>query len=482
MQKGGPVSRYELDEIRSLVIGLERSVPLPAGAETKYINFDNAASTPALEPVRDKVDELLEWYSSIHRGTGYKSTIATEIYEEARRVVAAFVGADPATHQVVFTVNTTVALNRLACCLPRPENAAVLISPMEHHSNELPWRRCCETFYLPLDETGRIDLEAAERRIAELADRLLLVAVTGASNITGRLTPLHELARICHAHGTRIVVDAAQLGAHSPLDVEPAEPGAHLDFIVLAGHKMYAPFGGAAIIGRADALESCLPACVGGGTVKLVTRERVVWADPPELLEPGTPNVVGAVALAAAAEFLRGVGFDWIVEHERELTARLLRGMADIDGVILYGGADVDDLDDRLGVVSFNLDDYHHSLTAAALSYEGGIGVRNGCFCAHPYVIDLLGVDDDTFNTQAEAMLAGDRRRILGMVRASLGLYNSPAEVDTLLELLSRLAAEGPALEYEQDKRTGAWHPRGFRYELDGRFSFMAAKVRPASR
>jgi cysteine desulfurase / selenocysteine lyase len=458
-------------KLRRQVVGIDHQVPLATGGSAQYVFLDNAASTPTLKPVLDKVQRTLEWYSSIHRGTGYKSNVATEYYEQARRKMLDFVGGNKKTHEVVFAGNTTEAINRLACCLPLPENPAILISPMEHHSNELPWRRFGEVHYLPLAAGGRIDIEAAEKMIASLADRLALVALTGASNITGQFNPIHTLARATHRHGARVIIDAAQLAPHCAINIEGSTPGEHLDFIAIAGHKMYAPFGGAALIGRRDALADCRPACVGGGTVKLVTRDRVVWADLPSLLEAGTPNVVGAVSMAAAAELLLEVGFEAVREHEIELTRQLLEGLRSIPGLTIYGPADPAKAGERLGVVAFNLEGYPHNLTAAVLSYEYGIGVRNGCFCAHPFVVDLLRIDESDYERRAAAMLAGDRGEIPGMVRVSLGIYNTAEEVDRFLDALRRLAAEGPGVEYELDRPSGAYHPRGFSFEIERLFS-----------
>lgn len=456
------MAAISLQNIREHIVGWDREVPLATGGTRRYVYLDNAASTPALAPVRDKVDELLDWYSSIHRGTGFKSAVATDAYERAREVVLDFVGAGEDDYIAVFSCNTTEAVNKLACSLGYPEKPVVLVSPLEHHSNDLPWRRYAELAYLPISAGGVVDLAATRRLVESLAGRLALIAVTGASNVTGLVVPVHELAKIAHANGVRILVDGAQLAPHVPIRVDPGEPGAHLDYVVIAGHKMYAPYGGAALIGRRDALSSCGPACRGGGTVKLVTRDDVVWADVPDRLEPGTPNVVGAVALAVAAKTLRALGYDAIGRREKGLTKRLLTGLGAIPGVTIYGPTGTEDLDGRLGVVSFNLDGMPHQLVAAVLACEGGIGVRNGCFCTQPYVVELLGLGREEFARLAGERLAGDRRRLPGMVRASLGIYNDDEDVDHFLAELARLAEKGPRLDYVQDKATGAFHPENY--------------------
>ncbi len=452
----------EVWNIRERIVGWEKEVPLATGGTRRYVYLDNAASTPAFTTVREKVDEFIGWYSSIHRGAGFKSTVATYAYEQARGIILDFVGADADTHTAVFCVNTTEAINKLACCLEIPEGSVILVSPLEHHSNDLPWRRRGELAYLPLDSGGCIDLPAAERLVGEISDRLALIAVTGASNITGQLMPIHELAKIAHANGVRILVDAAQLAPHVAIEMEPRNPGAHLDYIAFAGHKMYAPYGGAALIARNEALESCGPACLGGGTVKMVTRDEVIWAETPDLLEAGTPNVVGAVALATAAKILKSIGFTRIHNREKELTKMLLEGMLGIPDIVIYGPADPDDLDRRLGAVTFDLGDMPHQLVAAVLSYEGGIGVRNGCFCAHPLILDLQNLKPDDIEKRKEEILACDRRRVPGMVRVSLGIYNDEEDIRHFLAELDRLARKGPRLKYVQDKNTGAFSPENY--------------------
>jgi len=464
------LSELSLDSIREHVVGWGKEVPLATGGTRRYVYLDNAASTPALAPVRDKVDELVGWYSSIHRGTGFKSAVATHAYERAREVMLDFVGVGNGDYNAVFTCNTTEAVNKLACSMSYPEDPVVLVSPIEHHSNDLPWRRYAELAYLPVSTGGDIDLAAARGLVESLSGRLALIAVTGASNVTGQVYPIHELAKIAHASGVRILVDGAQLAPHLPIVMDTGEPGAHLDYIVIAGHKMYAPYGGAALIGRKDAFGSCGPACRGGGTVKLVTRDEVVWADVPGLLEAGTPNVVGAVAMASAAKTLLSIGYDAIRRHEKEMTKRLLEGIRAVPGVTIYGSPDTTAPEGRLGVVSFNLEGIPHQLVAAVLAFEAGIGVRNGCFCTQPYVFELLSLEGEESVRRAGEMLTGDRSRLPGMVRASLGIYNDEEDICHFLAELTRLAEKGPRLEYTQDEATGDFLPEGYAPDLGGYF------------
>ena len=210
---------------------------------------------------------------------------------------------------------------------------------------------------------------------------------------TGFLQPVHRLARKAHAIGARIVVDGAQLAAHRRIDVKPDHSPEHLDYVVLSAHKMYAPFGTGALIGRRDTFEDGPPEHQGGGTVDIVTPEEVSWAELPDREEAGSPNVIGAVAMAVAAQTLMRIDMDSVTRHEQMLTAYALEQLRSVPGITLYGATGAGKTDDRLGVIPFNLHSLPHALVAAILGYEGGIGVRSGCFCAQSYVSILLRRD-----------------------------------------------------------------------------------------
>jgi len=226
--------------------------------------------------------------------------------------------------------------------------------------------------------------------LAEARPRVDLVAVTGASNVTGEVWPIGELAGIAHRHGAELFVDAAQLAPHRPIDM--ARSG--IDHLAFSGHKLCAPFGAGALVARRARLDEREPQLQGGGAIKLVTLDGVIWADAPDIHEAGSPNVVGVVALGAACRRLLELGMEAVAEQERSLAQRLWTGLSSLPGVRplrLWPGASTD----RVGVARFNLDGYRHPLLAAILSAEHAIGVRHGCFCAHPLISELLGVSDD---------------------------------------------------------------------------------------
>ncbi len=460
-----------IHNVREQIVGVETQVPLLDGSHRQYVNLDNAASTPALRPVHEKVNEFMAWYSSIHRGTGFKSQIATRAYELAREVVACFVGADPETNTVIFGKNTTEAINKLASRIPLGSDDIVLVSMMEHHSNDLPWRKRARVHHIATNSDGTLDEKNFDHLLHKYAGQVKLVAISGAQNVTGFVNPIHHLAEKAHGVGAKIVVDAAQLAPHRAIDIRPDDDPGHLDFLAIAAHKMYAPYGTGALIGLASVFENGTPDLVGGGTVDLVTTDDVHWTGSPGRDEAGSPNVVGAVALAQAILSLQEIGMDALARHEADLTAHALRRLQKIDGVEVYGLADPDRADERLGTVPFNLRGVDHYKVAAVLSFEGGIGVRNGLFCAHPYMLDLLGISNEEALHQEQEIKSGTRVGRPGLVRASFGCYNTIEEVDWFVDRLACIAGGDIEGEYHQDPATGAYWPRGYQPDYEQYFA-----------
>jgi cysteine desulfurase/selenocysteine lyase len=459
-------------DYRHLFVGLDAQIPLLSGACRCYVNLDNAASTPPLKAVQKAVDDFLVYYSSVHRGTGFKSQLSTHAYEQSRQIVMEFLGADPEEHVCAFGKNTTEAINKLARRFPfTPQRDVVITSGMEHHSNDLPWRAAAHTVHVRLTPDGRLDLADFEEQLDRYADRVALVAITGASNVTGLLNPIHQLAEQAHAVGALFMADCAQLAPHRKVEMLPLSDPAHLDFVSISAHKMYAPFGTGAIVGRKEIFERGDPDMTGGGTVEIVTLDSVVWAEPPEREEAGSPNTVGAIALAAAIRQLSQVGMDAVADHEAELTAYALERLASIPEVKIYGDRDPQHAARRLGVIPLQLTTTPHFLASAILGYEFGIGVRSGCFCAHPYILHLLGLTHDEAAQVRTTMLAGDRSDMPGLIRASFGLYNTLEEVDILVDALARIARGDYRGQYTQDIASGEYTPIGWTPTYDQYFS-----------
>ncbi len=444
-----------LHDLAQRVVGRDTPVTLADGRCVPYLNLDNAASTPALSEVLDAVVRFMPWYSSVHRGAGQKSRHATAAYEDARDVVARFVGASMDEHMVIFGRNTTEAINVLAARVGLAHDDVVLVSTLEHHSNDLPWRARARVARIGADAQGRLDEDHFESLLRAHAGRVKLVAVTGASNVTGHMPRIHHLAERAHAAGARIFVDAAQLAPHRAIHMRPLTDPAHIDYLALSAHKMYAPFGCGALVARRDGLDNAAPLLAGGGTVRYVGAASVDWADAPDRDEAGSPNVVGAVALAAAIRALSRVGMSVVAAHEAELVATTLRGMDEIDGLRVFGDRDPTRARERTGVIPFAVDGLPHALVAAILAAEHGIGTRNGCFCAQPYLAHLLGATPHDAHVARERLLAGDLEHVPGLVRVSFGLYNDEHDVDRLLHALRAITRGQHRLDYRYDPAHG---------------------------
>ena len=406
-----------------------------------------------MQVVADEVAAFLPWYSSVHRGAGYKSRQATAAYEAARESAYRFAGRTVEDGSVAVLVrNTTEAINHLAYRLQLGPDDVVVTTVVEHHANLLPWARVASRRWVECAPDGTFGTDDV-CAVLDAGPSPALLAITGASNVTGWLPPIEEICAEAHRRGVPVLVDAAQLAPHRPLPRQP-------DFIAFSGHKLYAPFGAGVLIGPRRVFATGDPFLAGGGAVDLVDLDEVIWTEPPEREEAGSPNVIGAVALGAAMDELGRIGWDEIVAHEAALSVRLHQGLRSIDGVRVLGPTASDA--DSLAVAAFTLDGMHHGLVAARLSAEFGIGVRHGCFCAHPYLLRLLGVGPDGLASARQAIQRGDRSAIPGAVRASCGLGTSGDDVDALLQALRILAECGaPPVAYEQDSLTGDFWPLG---------------------
>ncbi|WP_172384086.1 aminotransferase class V-fold PLP-dependent enzyme [Streptomyces sp. MNP-20] len=428
------------------VLGRDVTVPLVTGGEVTYAALDYAASAPALQRVWDDVAAYAPYYGSVHRGAGYLSQLSTDLFENSRRTVAEFLGCREGD-QVVFTRSTTDSLNLLAAALPA--GCQVFVFETEHHASLLPWRDARVT-YLNAPRTPGEAVRTLERA---LADRdpygPALVCVTGASNVTGELWPVRELAAAAHAHGARIVLDAAQLAPHHPVDIAELD----VDWIAFSGHKLYAPFGSGVLAGRADWLGEAEPYLAGGGASRTVTRRAdggvdVEWHDTAARHEAGSPNVIGAYSIAAACKALTEAGFDSLVARERQLIQKVREGLAEVPEVrvlSLFG----DDAP-RVGVISFVVDGWNSSHFAAALSAEYGIGVRDGLFCAHPLVRTLLGSAPDEPG-ECGAPEAAPGERSLNAIRVSFGAGTPDEHVERFVRAVKELVSDGARWSYRTE-------------------------------
>ncbi|WP_455361700.1 aminotransferase class V-fold PLP-dependent enzyme [Streptomyces sp. SYSU K21746] len=428
------------------VLGRDVTVPLVTGGEVTYAALDYAASAPALQRVWDDVAAYAPYYGSVHRGAGYLSQLSTDLFENSRATVAEFLGCR-AGDQVVFTRSTTDSLNLLAQALPA--DCQVFVFETEHHASLLPWRDARVT-YLNAPRTPAQAVETLEQALAGRDPYgPALVCVTGASNVTGELWPVKELAAAAHAHGARIVLDAAQLAPHHPVDIAELD----VDWVAFSGHKLYAPFGSGVLAGRADWLRDAEPYLAGGGASRTVARRTdggvdVEWHATAARHEAGSPNVIGVYAIASACKALTEAGFDSLVAREQQLVARVREGLAEVPEVrvlSLFG----DDAP-RVGVISFVVDGWNSSHFAAALSAEYGIGVRDGLFCAHPLVRTLLGSEPQEPG-ECGAPEAAPGERSLNAIRVSFGAGTPDEHVERFVGAVRELVREGAKWDYRTE-------------------------------
>ena len=439
--------KITLDNIRSIVVGINEPVELEDGTMQPLINFDNAATTPALQPVMDEVDAKLKMYGSIGRGFSQKSNYSTDLYNDTRDAVLRFVGAetDDYRYTCFYVNNTTDGLNKLASALIETGDEVVLTTRMEHHANDLSWRERCKVIYSEVDEQGRIIYEDIEKKLQE--NKVDYVSVTAASNVTGYVTDVHRVAALAHKYGAKIVVDGAQIVAHRAFSMLGETPEEDIDFFVFSAHKMYSPYGGGAVVGPWEILDEHMPEFYGGGIVTVVSDYAQSYKAAPASYEAGSPNYPGVVGMGKAIEVLQEVGFDSIQEHEQKLIRRVIDGLKQFDNITIYG--DTEDISDRVGVVTFNFSDVNSQILAEKLSSVCGVATRRGAFCAHPYVWRLLGVPDNEVEF-FESCASVDTP---GMVRISFGIYNTEEEVDAFLEALPK--AIEAAKKYTEDFNNG---------------------------
>jgi len=378
----------------------------------RLVYLDSAATSQKPLQVLEAVQEYyLTSNANVHRGVYLLAEDATEQYEGARARVASFISA-PSSEEVIFTRNATEAINLVAYAWGRANidaGDAIVISALEHHSNFVPWQvlaqeRSAELVIVGLREDGRFDLDDFERILS--AHRVKLVAVAGVSNVMGVINPVEEVVARAHAAGAKVLVDAAQTAPHMRMDARAM--GA--DFVAFTGHKMLAPMGIGALWARREILDAMPPFLFGGEMIRRVTETETTWNDLPWKFEAGTPNVAGAIGLAAATEYLDAIGMDAVREHEKSLVDYALEKLGEMDGISILGPMSADA---RGGVIAFNVDDIHPHDLASIVDSKLGVCVRAGHHCAQPL---------------------HERLGLAASARASFYVYNVPEDIDALCE------------------------------------------------
>jgi cysteine desulfurase/selenocysteine lyase len=400
-----------IDEIRQKFPILSRKI------YEKYplVYLDNGATTQKPLCVLDAMrEEYLNVNANVHRGVHYLSQKATDLHEAARERVRAFIGAEK-TCEIVFTRGTTESMNLVASSFTEAfmkEGDEMIVSTMEHHSNIVPWqlqaqRKGIVVKVIPMSDDGILDLDAME---ALMTERTKLLSVTHVSNVLGTINPVKEIIRRAHKRGIPVLVDGAQSTPHMRIDVKDLD----CDFFAFSGHKMYGPTGIGVLYGKEEWLEKMPPYQGGGEMIGTVTFEHTTFADLPFKFEAGTPDYVATHGLATAIDFMESIGMENIEAHEHDLTGYAMKRMQEIEGMRIFGPKDVTQRD---AVISFLVGDIHH-LDMGTLLDRLGIAVRTGHHCAEP-LMHRLGIN--------------------GTVRASLALYNTKEEIDTLVAGIKRV-------------------------------------------
>ncbi len=445
------------------LVGNDKLVATINNGTLRYLNLDNAATTPAFKEVAHKINRYLEDYGSVHRGSGFKSQISTAVFEEAIPIIMDYLGVSLDSYALIITANTTSAINKLTRILRFSEQDTIFLSEFEHSANDLPWRKEAQIVRIPSDDMGQFDMETFEEALKKSDSRgKKFVTVTAASSITGAITPIHEIAKIAHKHGAYIMVDAAQLVAHREIKLQGNREGEEIDFISFSGHKMYAPYGGGVLIGRRELLEKLSPEDIGGGNVDFVTNDSYdLSLDFFKRMTAGTPNVFGLISIAVACMIIRNkIGFEAIYDHEQAILSQAKLKFSLLESVQTYCDLNYD-AKRKCSIITFNIDGINSNLVAARLGHEFGIGVRQGAICQFSYVANLLGLDSDSVQKARKNTLSGQKHLMYGIVRASFGIGNKPQDVDRLFNALSEIATSPMQTKRYYINDNGEFWPHG---------------------
>ena len=472
-----------LEKVKTDFIGLDTVYTLADGTKTSRVYLDSTASTLMMGKAYDLVEKFLDHYANSHSLLHFSAKISTTQYQWAHERVLSFLGADPEQYTCFFTGSgTTAGINRLARVFRdyRPDNDVALVSVMEHHSNDLPHRKHAgKVIHIKLNnhdsgQPGCLSLSDLEDNLLKYKGRVNYVAITGISNVTGIINPIYEVAELAHKYGALVLIDGAQTAAHIPVKMSGHEnPDRDIDAFVFSGHKTYVPGSPGVVVCRKDILLSIEPEEVGGGMVEDVFIDNYVIKNYfPDREEAGTPNIPGAIALAIALEIMDHIGMDVICEQEELLINNALERMLENPDVMIYGETDLSKCT-RAGSISFNIKGMHHGLTAAILNDYFNIAVRNECFCAHPYVKELI-LDDmlDAVAKMSQNEIDSKYKLLAGMVRASFGLYNNQTDVDALIHAINEITARKEEFSklYHVDKNGNYVH-NTFKMELKNSYS-----------
>ncbi len=429
------------------------------GNYVKYVNLDNGATTTPFATLKQHVDNMLDTYGSVHRGSGQKSIITTREYDTSRDVIRDFVGSSSQNY-VIYAKNTTEAING-AATLWAKKPGKILVSDIEHSSNLLPWVTRDEVVQYRTQPDGSVSVAEIEdifkaHQNRPQAEQIKLLTITGASTITGYRPPIYDIAALAHRYGAKMFADVCQLIQHERVDMRADDDPCHLDFVAFSGHKMYAPYGTGVLLGPKEFFDSSYPYQIGGGNLPYITRNLEIKRFYTERAhDPGTPNAMGAIAIAKAIQIIEALGRDRIAQYEHSLVEFTFTWLQLIPGVKVHIPRE-----HLAHVIPFDIDGFDGRLVAEILAQEYGIGVRAGAFCTYEYIRKLKNVSDEQDCEIAKEVDKGITRNIPSIIRASFAVYNTLEDCNRFLKAISEIARNGFAHYlpyYEQDEITGVW-------------------------
>lgn len=391
------------------------------------IYFNNGATALVLKEVLNKINNLYPFYTYIHVNN-YNSNQITTMYFEVQNIIKNYIGADINKDTVIYIKNATLGINIFANILTQiDEDQVILTTKIEHMANYLPFSVRLNTVLIDVLPDGNIDLEDYKNKLELYKGKVKFVCVTAASNITGIVTPIYTMAKLAHQYNAKIFVDAVQLIPHKPFDMKPHNSPEHIDFLVFSAHKFYSGLYGGALVGPSQFFNQYLPLEYGSSITEFVNTKKIILKDSPSRYEAGYPNIVGTIAMGTALKFISRIGIHHIEEIESRLYKHLLDGLKQIPNIILYGtNANAP----YIPFISFNFKGIHHSTISQILGYDYGIEIANGKSAADIYVQTLLGLTD----MQAYELYL--RNIDYGVLRVSLGFYNTHEEIDCFLKIL----------------------------------------------
>jgi len=427
------------------VVGTDDYIKLKNGKETRVILLNNAATTPPFESTLKAVNDYLQTYGALHRGAGPHANMTFQKADEAIKTLRKFLDVTD-DQALLFTSNTSSAINLFIRMLRLKEDDVIIKSVIEHTSNNLPWsfNSDAKTVYVNAFDDGSLDYDDLEKKVAENADNLKLIAITGASNLTGYIPDIERISKLAHKHNALLFIDAAQLAPHRPISMK----NQNIDALAFSAHKVYAPFG-LGILALPKKILETKPVDPGGGSIDMVSEKHVVWASPESRHQTGTWNVTGIIAAAASCKIIMDTGWDKIIEHEKELVHYAAEQLQTVPDITLYVPAEKYLTEDRIGTFTFNLKGYHHALLSAILENEYGIETRAGTICNHRLVRRWFNIDDTKQKEIEEKIEGGDKLASYGIVRASLAIHNTKEDIYALVSALKSIAANKHALKYK---------------------------------